>query len=342
MSKIPTDKIKESTKNPLFWLIFVLLIITGNIPFILIGIGIIAYTLFSQSTINSNAYTMNKQKIIDVGTSKIKKMVSAILIAVILITIFANTIIVIPAGMTGVYHLFGKVKDDELSSGIHVINPFAHITQMDIRTQEYTMSISTNEGNRLGNDSIDALTKEGLTVALDITVLYKLNEEAASSVFKNLGENYQEKIIRPQIRTSIREIIALYNARDIYSEKRTEAQDEILADLKENIEPRGIEIESVLLRNVSLPEKLSNSIQEKLTAEQDAQRYDFILEKEEKEAQRKRLEAEGQRDAQRIINESLTQQYLYYLYVNELKERPGTIYVPISGTTGLPVFKGIE
>ncbi len=251
-------------------------------------------------------------------------------------------IVVIPAGHTGVYHLFGKVKEEELASGIHLINPFARIEKMDIRTQDYTMSVARGEGRRKGSDTITAITKEGLTVGLDITVLFRLNEEKASEVYKTVGVHYDEVIIRPAIRSIIREVIATYNAKDIYSEKRKEAGLLIQSTLAENLAERGILVEEVLLRDVSLPDKLSASIQEKLTAEQEAQKYDFILEKEKKEAERKIIEAEAQRDAQKIINESLTGNYLQYLYIRELKDREGTIYVPISPDSGMPIFKMIR
>ena len=111
--------------------------------------------------------------------------------------------------------------------------------------------------------------------------------------------------------------------------------------LKENLEPRGIVLEQVLLRNVQLPANLANSIQEKLQAEQEAQKYDFILQKEEKEKERKIIEAEGQAESQKIINRSLTNNYLYYRYISELKDREGTIYVPTSASTGMPLFRDI-
>lgn len=261
--------------------------------------------------------------------------------SVIIIFILMNIFVVIPTGETGVRTLFGKVKDRELTSGIHVINPLEHIERMTIRTEEYTMSIAQGEGQKVGADQISALTNEGLPIDLDITVFYHLNEGSASDVYRTLGTNYQEKIIRPEIRSAIREVVARYDAKDVYSEKRGEVADEIRMRMVETIEPRGIGVEQVLLRNVTLPEKLSASIQEKLQAEQESQRYEFVLQKEAKEAERKRLEAAGQRDAQAIINESLTPKYLQYLYIKELKEREGTIYVP-TGSDGLPLFKSVE
>ena len=203
------------------------------------------------------------------------------------------------------------------------------------------MTSRIGEGQVKSNDSITALTKEGLKVGLDITVLYHMDGKRATEIYKTIGKNYEGKIIRPAIRSNIREIVAQYNAGALYSEKREESATKLLALLKEKIDPRGIIIEEVLLRDITLPAKLSDAIEEKLKADQEAQRFDFIIQKEEKEANRKRIEATGQRDAQKIINESLTDRYLQYLYIRELKDREGTIYVPTNPSNGLPMFRGL-
>jgi prohibitin 1 len=178
-----------------------------------------------------------------------------------------------------------------------------------------------------------------LNLTLDITVLYHLNSDKASGLYREVGLDFEQKIIRPEIRSIIREIIAFYEAKDIYSERRDEVVQKILDKLKEKLIVRGIAVEDVLLRDVTLPANLAQSIQEKLQAEQESQKYDFILQKEKKEADRKRIEAAGQRDSQKIINESLTTNYLYYQYINTLKDRQGTIYVPTNPSTGMPQFK---
>ncbi len=289
-----------------------------------------------------------KRKVIDINNNfkfmfmkNFKHKLSLIILIIFVVWLFFASIEIVDAGETGVYSLFGKVSDQELHSGFHLVIPLAKVTKMSIRTEEYTMSIQTGEGKRHAADAITALTKEGLNVDLDITVLYHLDESKASDVYKNVGLDYEEKIIRPAIRTSIRDIIAQYEAKDIYSEKRQEAARKIYDDLKVVLEERGIVLEDVLLRNLKLPPKLTQAIQAKLEAEQEAQKYDFILEKEKKEKLRKIIEAEGQRDAQKIINESLTANYLYYLYIKELKDRKGTIYVPTNPSTGMPLFRDL-
>ncbi|MFB6181620.1 MAG: prohibitin family protein [Candidatus Magasanikbacteria bacterium] len=247
----------------------------------------------------------------------------------------------VEAGHVGVKSFFGNVYDEELSSGFHFKNPLIQVIPMSIRTQEYTMSATRGEGAKYSEDSITALTKEGLEVDLDITVLFHLQEGQASEVYSELGADYVEKVIRPTIRSVIRENIANYQAKTLYSKKREEAKRVIYEKLDNALEPRGITVEDVLLRNVKLPKDLSRSIEKKLQAEQDAERYNYLLEKEKKEAKRKRIEAKGQRDAQQIINQGLTNRYLKYQYIKNLKEREGTIYVPTNPSNGVPLFRGL-
>ncbi len=297
------------------------------------------YYYIKRQTSNSNMSAINIDNL--QYMNKIKNKFTIGIGVLLIIWLFFASIVIIDAGETGVYSLFGKVKDKELSSGLHLVIPFAKITKMNIKTQDYTMSKSLGEGKRVNADAITSLTKEGLSVDLDITVLYRLNEEKASDVYQTVGTRYDEVILRPAIRTVIRDVIAQYDAKDIYSAKREEAGNAIHERLKNDLESRGIIIEQVLLRNVELPADLAGSIQEKLQAEQEAQKYDFLLEKERKEKERKIIEAEGQRDAQKIINQSLSTNYLYYLYINQLKDLEGTVYVPTSPSTGMPLFRNI-
>ena len=296
---------------------------------------------FLTKKINFNKKNMDMETLKVKGSGSPKKFAMYIVLFVIAIGLALNSFVIVGAGKTGVQVLFGDVRDEEFASGFHIKNPFVMVNQMNIRTQEYTMSIAQTEGKKIGDDSIAALTKEGLQVELDITILFHLIDDKASDVYREIGTGYEEVVIRPQIRSTIREIIAQYEAKDIYSEKRQEASQKILESIKSTIEPRGIFVEEVLLRNINLPANLANSIQEKLQAEQEAQRYEFVLQKEEKEEERKRVEAAGQRDSQQIINESLTPRYLQYLYIQSLKDREGTIYVPTDPSNGTPLFRSI-
>ncbi len=339
------NTMNKQHKNLLvFWGMILLIILINTKLIFILPLIIVIGILFIYFLINKN-----KSKIININTNpmnslNISNLIKSIkhtgtitLFIVIALILLANMIIIIPAGETGVYHLFGKVYDAEIHSGIHIINPLASIQKMSNRTEQYTMSIASAEGQKFGDDSIEALTKEGLRVHLDMTVLYHLIEEKASDVYRELDLNYDEKILRPEVRTAIRDVIALYETKDIYSGKREEVVKQIKENLTIAVNHRGIEIESVLLRNVALPQMLTQAIESKLTSEQEAQRYDFVLVREEKEAERKRIEAKGQRDAQSIINQSLTDRYLQYLYVKNLQDREGTIYVPYD----MPLFRGL-
>ncbi len=336
-------------KLPLIlFLIFVFAPAFGKyaLPVILVvGLGYFIFINFKTNNLNNFLKRKNMSNVIDVDakeySAKIGKFFMIFLGGLLMLWLFFASIVIVDAGETGVYSLFGKVRDQELRSGFHLVIPLAKVTKMSIRTEEYTMSIAHGEGKRVGADAIRALTKEGLSVDLDITALYHLDEEKASDIYKKVGLNYEEKLLRPTIRTAIRDIIAQYDAKDIYSSKREEAARKILESLKNNLDARGIIIEEVLLRNVALPARLTQSIQEKLQAEQEAQKYDFLLQKEKKEKERKIIEAEGQRDAQKIINESLSSNYLYYLYIKNLEKREGTVYVPTNPSTGMPLFRDL-
>jgi regulator of protease activity HflC (stomatin/prohibitin superfamily) len=269
-------------------------------------------------------------------------IISSLAIGVVLIVVVSSVIAVVNAGHVGVVSLFGKVDNQELSPGMNLKNPFAGVIKMDVRTQEYTMSSMTQEGAIIGDDAIDARAKDGASVNIDITVLFRLNSDRAAEVYQDIGIDYQEKVIRPAIRSTIRGVIANYSVDEVYSLKRKEVEQDIADELTSDLESRGVIVEDVLLRKVNLSTVLSQSIEEKLAAQQEAQKFEFILQQEEKEAERKRIEAKGQRDAQQTITEGLTNQYLYYLYIQNLKETSGTIYVPINPDSGLPLFKNIE
>lgn len=240
------------------------------------------------------------------------------------ILIIASLIRIVPAGNVGVQVLFGKVlTGSTLSEGLNVVNPFIDLEIMTVRTQAYTMSIAAEEGQRYGDDAITSLTKDGLEVAMDLTVWFHLDAIEAGTVFQKIGKDYVQKIVRPAARTAIRNTAVKYNAVEIYSEKREEVQTEINISLAKDFEERGIILEKVLLRNIKLPPKVRNAIEAKLEAEQDAQKMEFVLLKEIKEAERKKIEAGGIAQAQRIIAQSLIGEkgraYLSWKYLENLR-----------------------
>ena len=259
----------------------------------------------------------------------------------VLLTIASVT--TVDAGHVGIHNLFGVVDDTELQPGLHFKNPFASVTKMSIKTQEYTMSNAQGEGAVYGSDVIPALTKEGLSVDLDMTVLYKLNPTEATRIYKEIGVDYIDVIVRPQIRTIIREVVANFEAKQLYSEDRQRVALEITEKLDPELTKRGIILERVLIRNIALPTQLVLSIEEKLVAEQAAERMTFVLRQEQKEAERKVIEAEGIRNSTMIVQEGLARspEYLTYLWLQKLENHDSVVYV-MEGNMGLPIFKNID
>jgi regulator of protease activity HflC (stomatin/prohibitin superfamily) len=240
------------------------------------------------------------------------------------IMIIGSLLRIVPPGSVGVQVLFGKVMTNAtLSEGLNIVNPFVDLEIMTVRTQAYTMSIAAEEGQRYGDDAITSLTKDGLEVAMDLTVWYHLEASEAANVFQKIGSDYMEKIVRPAARTAIRNTTVKYDAVEIYSEKREEVQDDISTTLDRDFKDRGIILEKVLLRNIKLPLKVKDAIEAKLEAEQDAQKMEFVLLKETKEADRKKIEASGIAEAQRIIAQSLIGErgraYLSWKYLENLQ-----------------------
>jgi prohibitin 1 len=235
------------------------------------------------------------------------------------IFLVASMVRLVGPGQVGVVVLFGKVQDRILKSGIHLVNPFASIEKMSVRTEIYTMSSKAREASVRGEEAISALTSEGLMVNLDVTVQYHLIPEGAAAVYRDIGPNYVEKIVLPTMRTVIRNIIASYLVEDIYTENRENIALAIEGSLRENIKGRNIEIESVLMRDVKLPAKVEEKIDEKMAAKQEAERMVFVLDKEAREAERKKVEAKGIADANSIIARSLSNSYLQWYYIQTLQ-----------------------
>jgi len=276
------------------------------------------------------------------STNKKKWFGISLLLTIIGVTVIllATMIVVVEAGHVGVHDLFGDVSDNEMQPGIHFKNPFANVIQLSTRTQEYTMSFIQGEGAKYEADIIASLTKEGLTVNLDMTILYKLTPAEASNIYKTVGVSYLDVIVRPQIRTTIRNIVAKYEAKEIYSDKRQVAADEMFLEMETSLLKRGIILESVLIRHVGLPEELTSAIEAKLTAEQMIEKKAFEVSEAKEEANRKREEAQGIADANEIIANSLSEAYLKWYWIGEL-ENAEVYYVPV-GEDGLPIIKTID
>jgi regulator of protease activity HflC (stomatin/prohibitin superfamily) len=241
-------------------------------------------------------------------------------IIVIVLGIFSSMFKQIDAGKVGVKSLYGSVQPDVLESGLHLINPLLDVTDFDIQTQNYTMSAVHAEGAQEGDDAIRVLSNDGLEVVIDLTVLYRITPADAPMIFKQIGVNYNDKIVRPVTRTRIRDNAVYYDAVALYSTKRNEFQQRIFKTIEADFKTRGLVLEQLLIRNINLPPSVKASIESKINAEQDAQKMTFVLQKEKQEAERKRVEAQGIADYQRIISSGLTDKQLQYEQIKAQKE----------------------
>ncbi len=218
----------------------------------------------------------------------------------------------IDAGHVGVSSLFGKIQEPVLESGLNVINPLFVVKEIDIKTQNYTMSGIHDEGAKSGDDAIRVLTADGLEVTIDLTVLFRVVTSEAPRLLRETGLDFNDKIVRPLTRTKIRDNAVYYDAISLYSTKRDEFQTRIFNSIEKDFKDRGLILEQLLVRNITLPLSVKASIESKINAEQEAQKMQFVLQKERQEAERKRVEAQGIADYQRIISSGLTDKQLQY------------------------------
>ena len=225
----------------------------------------------------------------------------------------------IDAGQIGVSSLFGKVSNEVLTPGLNFINPLVNVYNVDIKTLNYTMSGVHNEGEKEGDDAIRVLTSDGLEVTIDLTVLYRVVGAEAPRLIRETGLDYKDKIVRPLTRTKIRDNAVYFTAIDLYSTKRDQFQNRIFTSIEADFKKRGLILEQLLLRNITLPNNVKTSIEEKIKAEQDAQKMEFVLQKEKQEAERKRVEAQGITDYQRIISTGLNDKQLQYEQIQMMK-----------------------
>ena len=258
----------------------------------------------------------------------------------ILLGIFNACVKQIDAGEVGVKVLFGSIQNDVMGSGLHFINPLLDVKRLDVKTQNYTMSGLHDEGNQKGDDAIRVLTADGLEVTIDLTVLYRVLPNEAPRIVKETGSDYEYKVVRPITRTRIRDNAVYYDAIALYSTRRDEFQNRIFKGIEQDFTKRGLLLENLLVRNITLPATVKSSIEQKIQAEQEAQKMQFVLQKERQEAERKRVEAQGIADYQRIINESLTDKQLQYEQIKAMKDLAASANskMIIMGGKGTPVI----
>ncbi|MFN4146497.1 MAG: prohibitin family protein [Runella sp.] len=229
---------------------------------------------------------------------------------------------VVRQGEVGVKRTLGKIKQEPLMEGVRVYNPL--LTRI-IRVPTRTMNMEVRS---------PLPSKEGLTVQSDVSILYRVEGDSAPQIVEKLGTNYEQVVILPVFRSAIADVASRYFAKDMHTGQRLEIEQSIRDMMMNQLKNRGILIESVLLKSIVLPAGLTKAIEDKLEAEQDAQRMQFVLDKERQEAQRRVIEAEGIRDAQKIINEGLTPMLIQFKSIeafNRLSTSPNTKVIVTNG-----------
>ena len=247
-------------------------------------------------------------------------LAKTIIILLIVIGALSQIIKVVEPGKVKVQVLFGKVQKRVLLSGLNFVNPLITMRTMSIRTETYTMSATPYEGRIRGDDAIKALTSDGILLPMDITCLFHLLPESAPDVYEKIGINYEEKIIRPELKTIIRGVISKYKMEEVYSSKRDSIAFKLREVSYDKLLKRGIYIEDILLRNVTLPKQVEEAINAKKTEQQNFEKMIYTLQKEDKERERKIIEAEGIKKANQTIAEGLTESYLKWYQIDMMKK----------------------
>lgn len=238
----------------------------------------------------------------------------------------------VPAGHVGIVDFFGKVLQTTLKPGINPVNPLARVTKWSVQTQQL-------------REQMNVLSKEGLTIALELSILYRLDADSAANVYKKIrGGDFVQVVLIPQFRSISRSVTASFNASALYGAERERLAARIEEELFTIMEPRGVVVESTPLRNVGLPPQLTQAIEEKQRADQESQRMQFILQKERQEADRKRIEAQGISDFQRIVSATVTDRLLRWkgIEATEMLSKSANAKVVVigSGKDGLPIILG--
>ncbi len=270
-------------------------------------------------------------KVIDVGGNPVLKLIGLGIVGLIGVILLSSCITRVPTGHVGVLTLFGRVTGEVLPEGMHLINPLKTSNEMSIQTQTIKESASVP-------------SSEGLVMNLDTSLIYHLNPDKASEVFQKIGANYETVVIEPTLRAAIRESTASHSANALYTGEREMVAKQISDQLAVALNPRGLLVENVLLRDIQLPQTLKTSIEAKQQAEQEALAMNFRLQKEKQEAERKRIEAGGIRDFQQIVAQGISPQLLEWKGIEAtelLSKSPNTKVVVIGNPkNGLPLILG--
>ena len=259
----------------------------------------------------------------------VRRSGAAVLLLGVLVLGAANSVSCVRTGHVGVVTVFGRVTGRTMGEGIHLVNPLARVHQLDIKSQEI-------------KERAAVPSREGLIMGLEASVLYHLDPAGAAELFQKIGPNYREVLLIPNFRASMRGVTAANTASALYSDSREAMAQQIRTELQGQVQPRGVVVENVLLRDLQLPETLKHAIEAKQQAQQDAQRMEFVLQKERQEAERKRVEAAGIKDFQDIVSQGISDKLLQWKGIEatiELTRSPNSKVIVVGNPkSGLPLI----
>jgi len=235
-----------------------------------------------------------------------------------------SALAIVPAGTRAViFNNFSGIEPLSLTEGTHLIVPFVeHPFLYDVRTQTYTMSAVHNEGDKLGDDSVYALTADGQTVKIDISVRYHVLGDDIYKLHRSIGPSYVDKVIRPESRTVVRNVISSFAVTEVYSTKRQVIQAQLEEQMAKTLLRNYIVLDGLLIRNISFTDAFAQAVEKKQVAMQDAERMKYVLQKEESEKQRKIIEATGEAEAIRRRGQALRENPLLIRYEYVQKVSP--------------------
>ena len=252
-----------------------------------------------------------------------------LLLLIIGVIIALSSTSCVRTGHVGVVSIFGRVTGRTLSEGIHLVNPAANVTELSIKTQEI-------------KEKAAVPSKEGLIMGLEASLLYHLDPTRAAAVYQQIGPTYADILLIPTFRSAIRAITAGNTAASLYSDGREGIAQQILEDVRRQVAPRGVIVENVLLRDLQLPETLKHAIEAKQQAQQEAQRMEYVLQREKQEAERKRVEAGGIKDFQDIVSQGISDKLLEWKGIEAtmelVKSQNAKVIVVGNSKNGLPLI----
>jgi prohibitin 1 len=251
-----------------------------------------------------------------------------------LVLVLANTFALVPVGDVGVQHFLGRINPKPLTQGMHVINPLADVEKMSIREQNFPADGSV--------EKIDAQTSEQLNVALEVAILYRIDPANAPELYQRLGSESQitSRIVLNAVRNGVRDAVATKSINDIFSPNRKELATDMQGAIQTKAGDR-IEVLEVFVRDVQAPQKVRDAIEEKLQREQNVAAERFQTEIIQEKARQQIEQAKGIAEAQRIISQGLTREYLTFYYIEQLAKLPAgsVVYVPTEG--GVPLMRPV-